>query len=141
MKPNFDTPATTFRQILDRNITLLTPYFGGATKAWLAESDVKELRELAETMYIIPKEKMGDQVRGYSALTKKWVLEDGTHTMLFSFPNPGRHKWGVTHNHGRGWWKGEQLPLGWASGYFSSKQWHLNEEFKNLKFQVQAVKS
>ena len=130
MKPNFETPASTFRQIVDRNITFVTPYFGDALKAWMSDYEYKaELRELAEKMYVIPKEEMGHPDRGYTAFIKKGALENGTHAIITSYISPIRHKWGVAHNHGRGWWKGEQFPMGWASGYFSSKQWHLNEEF------------
>ena len=54
MKPNFEPPVRTLRQILDRNITLYMIPGDYGWKVLFVKSDIPELREIAKTM-IIPK--------------------------------------------------------------------------------------
>ena len=128
MKPNFEPPVHTLRQILDRNITL---YMGPGFYGWkvnFARSDFPELREIAETMIITKSWEEFDYI------TMHGLLSSGTHTGLFSFLFQYELEWGRKYNHGRGWYRGERLASKYPyGGYFTSKNWHLNEEFKNLK--------
>ena len=130
MKPNFESPAHTLRQILDRNITLYVEPGSYAYKVEFSRSDIPELREIAETMIITK------SWYEYDDLTKHGLLSSGTHVrmsaMLWTFEYP----WGREYNNGRGFYRGEErrgdgfYPFG---GYLTSKNWHLNEEFTNLK--------
>ena len=79
MKPNFEPPVHTLRQILNRNITL---YMWPGTYAWkvhFSQSDIPELREIAKTMIIT---KSWDE---FDNLTKHGLLSSGTHTQLTSY--------------------------------------------------------
>ena len=102
-----------------------------AWKVDFARSDSPELREIAKTLVIA---KTWDE---FDNLTKHGLLSSGTHTMLNSYLWGAEFEWGREYNHGRGFYRGERMetknPYG---GYFSSKNWHLNEEFKNLKNKV-----
>ena len=128
MKPNFEPPVHTVRQILNRNITL---YMGPGSYAWknfFSKSNFPELREVARTMIIT---KSWDE---YDTLTKHGLLSSGTHTQLTSYMYEFELEWGREYNHYRGFYKGERLYNDYPyNGYFTSKNWHLNEEFKNLK--------
>ena len=129
MKPNFEPPAHTLRQILDRNLTLYMFPGTYGLKVSFARSDFPEFREIAETMIIT---KSWDE---FDNLTKHGLLSNGTHTRLHSYVWDFEYLWGRQYNHGRGFYKGERLESSGLeySGFFTSKNWHLNEEFKNLK--------
>ena len=97
-------------------------------KVLFVNSDIPELREIAKTM-IIPKS--WDE---FDNLTKYGLLSSGTHTQLFSHMSQIELVWGQEYNHDRGFYRGELMPGDYPyNGYFTSKNWHLNEEFKNLK--------
>ena len=128
MKPNFEPPVRTLRQILDRNITLYMIPGDYGWKVLFVKSDIPELREIAKTM-IIPKS--WDE---FDNLTKHGLLSSGTHAQLTSYMISEELEWGREYNHYRGFYKGERLYNDYPyNGYFTSKNWHLNEEFKNLK--------
>ena len=97
-------------------------------KEFFSQSDNPELREIAETM-IIPK----SQIELYN-LFQQGLLSNGTHTILISYMQKTVLDWGWEYNHGRGFYRGEtQTDISPYTGYLTSKNWHLNEEFKNLK--------
>ena len=131
MKPNFEPFVHTLRQILDRNITLyLGPYEYG-WKVMFSQSDNPELREIAKTI-IITKSWVE-----YANFTKHSLLSNGTHALLRSYMYNFELKLGREYNHGRGFYKGERLDfISPYAGYFTSKNWHLNEEFENLKYKL-----
>ena len=128
MEPNFEPFVHTLRQILDRNLTL---YLGPGSYYWkvnFARSDFPELREIARTMIIT---KSWDE---FDNLTKHGLLSSGTHTVLLSYWYQYELEWGREYNHGRGFYRGEIMLGDYPyNGYFTSKNWHLNEELKNLK--------
>ena len=123
MKPNFESPVQTSKQILDRNITL---YMGPGMYAWkvdFAKSNFPELREIARTMIIT---KSWDE---FDNLTTQGLLSSGTHAQLSSHVTQEELEWGREYNHDRGFYRGETMPGDYPyNGYFASKSWHLNEE-------------
>ena len=127
MKPNFEPPVHTLRQILDKNITL---FMGPNARGWndtFAKSDIPELREIAETLIITK------SWREFDNLTKHGLFSNGTHTSLLPYWPLKYHRWGREFNHDRGFYKGErEKSIPQYSGYFTSKNWHLNEELYNL---------
>ena len=128
MKPNFEPPVHTMRHILDKNITLYMPPGNHYWEVNFARSDNLELREIARTMIIT---KSWDE---FDNLTKYGLLSSGTHTQLFSHMSQIELVWGQEYNHDRGFYRGELMPGDYPyNGYFTSKNWHLNEEYKNLK--------
>ena len=99
-----------------------------AWKVDFSQSDNPELREIARTMIIT---KSWDE---FNNLTKHGLLGSGTHTRLESYLFQYELKWGREYNHGRGFYRGEIMQGDYPyNGYFSSKNWHLNEE-NNLKY-------
>ena len=128
MKPNFEPPVHTLRQILDRNLTLYMFPGTYGMKVMFARSDFPEFREIAETMIITK------SYEEYDNLTKHGLLSNGTHGTLTSFMYEIELEWGREYNNYRGFYKGERLYNDYPyNGQFTSKNWHLNEEFKNLK--------
>ena len=131
MKPNFEPPAHTLRQILDRNLTLYMFPGTYGMKVSFARSDFPEFREIAETMIITK------SYEEYDNLTKHGLLSSGTHTMVYAFLYDFEYPWGREYNHGRGYYRGELMQGDYPyNGHLTSKNWHLNEEFKNLKNKV-----
>ena len=128
MKPNFESPSHTLRQILDRNITLYMNPDQYAWKVDFASSNFPELREISRTMIIT---KSWDE---FDNLTKYGLLSSGTHAQLCEYMVQIELDWGREYNDDRGFYRGELMPGDYPyNGYFTSKNWHLNEEFKNLK--------
>ena len=126
MKPNFESPVISVRQILDRNITLFMTPDDYAWKVLFKRSNIPELREIAETMIITK------SLFEYQVATKHNLLSNGTHVMLRESVYPWELEWGREYNHGRGFYRGERLAAKYPyGGYLTSKNWHLNEEFKN----------
>ena len=130
MKPNFKTPAHSLTQILERNITLYIPPGQESWKEDFAMSDNPELREIAKTMIITK------TFLEYILTFTIDLLSNGTHTMLQPYLAPFHHELvkKYKYNHGRGYYRGEKLASKSSyGGYFTSKNWHLNEE-NNLKY-------
>ena len=148
MKPNFESPAHTARDLVERDIKL---FMAPGTQSWrqlLSQSDNPEYRKIAESIIIT---KSYDQ---FDALTKNEMLSRGTHAMMV--PSMAPHELalatevdddqGVTivsteymtqkgeykYNHGRGYYRGEMVVLAGVmdgAGYLTNKKWHLNEVF------------
>ena len=121
MKPNFESPVHTARDMLERNITLYTWPTAQLWKQMLSQSDNPEYRKIAESMIITK------SYYQFDALTKNEMLSRGTHAMMRSYLWPGALAWatevdpdqGVTivsteymtqkgeykYNHGRGYYR------------------------------------
>ena len=96
-----------------------------AWKVHFSQSDIPELREIAKTMIIT---KSWDE---FDNLTKHGLLSSGTHAQLTSYMIEFELEWGREYNHYRGFYKGERLNNDYPyNGQLTSKNWHLNEEFK-----------
>ena len=150
MKPNFESPVHTAKDLVERDITLYVWPNGLFWRQILSQSDNPEYRKIAESMIIT---KSYDQ---FDAMTKNEMLSRGTHAMMVSSMAPHELAWatevdddqGVTivsteymtqkgeykYNHGRGYYRGEMvdgiIPGG---GYLTHKKWHLNEVLDSLK--------
>ena len=130
MKPNFESPVHTARDLVERDFTLMIVPGVRTFKYILSKSDIPEYRKIAESIIFT---KSWSQ---YNALTKNEVLSRGTHAMMTSYMAPHElarttevdHKYRYKYNFGRGYYRGEILfgnnPI---SGYLTHKMWHLNE--------------
>ena len=152
MKPNFESPVHTARDLLERDITLYMWPTAQLWKQMLSQSDNPEHRKIAESMIIT---KSWDQ---FDAMTKNEMLSRGTHAYMTSYLSPSYLDWakevdddqGVTivsteymtqkgeykYNHGRGYYRGEKVVLTGNTGlggYLTHKKWHLNEVLDSLK--------
>ena len=141
MRPNFESPVHTARDLVERGITL---YMWPGTQMWrqfLSKSDIPEYRKIAETMIIT---KTYDQ---YDEMTKNELLSQGTHANMYAYMSPWELAWGTeydydqgryVYNSGRGYYRGERVTT-WMipeGGYLTNKKWQLNEversHFKNF---------
>ena len=144
MKPNFESPAHTASDLVERDITLYVTQVGYVWEQWLLKSSREEYRKIGENMIIT---KSYEQ---YYSMTKNEMLSRGTHALMQPYLVPLELTWatevdddqGVTivsteyvtqkgeykYNHGRGYYRGEKvvgkIPGG---GYLTNKKWHLNE--------------
>ena len=133
MKPNFESPVHTARDLVERDITL---YHIPGAQVWrqmLSQSDIPEYRKIAETMIIT---KSWEQV---FKMTKNELLSQGTHALMVSYLSSSTLAWATEFDHdkgkykrnsGRGYYRGEMLVLTGVipeTGYLTHKKWHLNE--------------
>ena len=142
MKPNFESPAHTASDLVERDITLFLQPGSGIWWQYLLQSDIPEYRKIAESLIV---SKSWDE---FLAMSKNEMLSRGTHAMLRSYMGPNELAWakevdddrGVTivsteyviqkgeykYNHGRGYYRGEKLvgkiP---GSGYLTNKKWQI----------------
>ena len=133
LKPNFESPVHTAKDILERGITL---YMRPGAQIWrqlLSQSDNPEYMKIAESMIIT---KSWEQ---YNIMTRNEMLSRGTHAMIVSYLDPYMLDWATeydqdqgrhVYNSGRGYYRGEMLVLTGVipeTGYLTHKKWHLNE--------------
>ena len=141
MKPNFESPAHTARDLVERNITVYDVPNEENWKRWLSQSDIPEHRKIGENLFIT---QSWDQ---FDKMTQNELLNEGTHAQLVSLLLPFELKWGTEYDHdqgrykrnsGRGYYRGETLVLNGTipySGYLTNKKWHLNEVDNNAALQ------
>ena len=157
MKPNFESPVHTARDMVERGITLYLGPDQQLWKQWLSLHDdpddpenSKYYRKIAESIFITAK-----SYEQYNAMTKNELLSRGTHAMMQPYMAPYQLAYvteidddqGVTivsteymtqkgeykYNHGRGYYRGEKL-IGKIpeTGYLTNKKWHRNEVFARV---------
>ena len=125
LRPNFENPLDTAKQLVDNNITL---YGGPGYEIWkqfLLESSIVDYNKLGEN-YII-----ADDWGHFANMTEHDVLGAGTHAWMISsvppyFLSMGENK---KYNSGRGWYRSRERVAGMNpyGGYLTNKKWHLNE--------------
>ena len=131
MRPNFESPVHTARDLVDRNITL---YMGPPQFIWrqmLNQSDIPEYKKIAESMIIT------ESWEQFHEITRNQLLSQGTHAQMMSFMEPFELAWGTEFDHdqgkykynsGRGFYRGEMVIMSIPQGgYLTHKMWHLNE--------------
>ena len=116
LKPNFDDPLDTAKQLVENNITLY--YVPGAyiMKQFLAKSSIPEYNKLGESMYIT---KDWDEYYHY---IEHNVIGEGTHAFIGGFLYPKDLAFGR-------WYRSKEIVKGFNlyGGYLSNKKWYLNE--------------
>ena len=133
MKPNFESPVHTAKDLVERNIIV---YDHPGTQIWkqlLSQSDIPEYRKIAESMIIT------NSYDHFNELTKNGLLSQGTHAQMASYLQPYELAWATEYdqdqgrynfNSGRGYYRGERVMLAGVlpeGGYLTHKKWHLNE--------------
>ena len=80
LRPNFEEPLDTAKQLVERNnITLYFPAGFGSTRQWLLDSPILEYRILGENAIITDNEDHFDNI------TKHDALGAGTHAQMTYF--------------------------------------------------------
>ena len=70
MKPNFDSPVHTARDLVEKNITVYQEKPGKIWKQWLSQYEIPEYKEIGEKMIIT---ETWDQ---FSEMTKNELLRE-----------------------------------------------------------------
>jgi len=116
LRPNFEEPLDTAKQLVEKNITVFSIPGHFIWKQFLLESSVIEYKILEET-YTIP-----NNWDNFSDIIEHDVMGAGTHALMISYLIPSelamgrwyRSKEKIASNH----------PY---AGYLTNKKWHLNE--------------
>ena len=116
LRPNFEEPLDTAKQLVDKNITLYNIPGSEIWKQFLLDSPILEYNKLGETMII------ADDWDHFDNITEHDVMGAGTHAYITGYLIPSELAMGRWHR------SKEKLagdhPYG---GYLTNKKWHLNE--------------
>ena len=123
MRPNFEDPLDTSKQLVEQNITL---YFQSDIEIWkqfLLESSIPEYNILGETMII------ADDWKHFNNITEHDVMGAGTHAQM------GAYMFSYVLAMGN-WYRSKEKLSGYYPyvGYLTNKKWHLNEVFSFKQF-------
>ena len=116
LRPNFEEPLDTAKQLVEKNITL---YDGPGYEIWkqfLLESAIPEYNILGETSLI------ADDWDHFDKITEHDVMGAGTHAWMVGYLDP------ISLSMGR-WYRSKEKVAGRFpyAGYLTNKKWHLNE--------------
>ena len=116
MRPNFEEPLDTAKQMVEKNITLYMEHGGEIWKQFLLESSITDYNILGENFIIT------EGWDHYWNLTTLDLIGAGTHAMLSSYLADWEEPMGK-------WYRSKETleskyPYG---GYLTNKNWHLNE--------------
>ena len=125
MRPNFEEPLDTAKQLVEKNITLYNVPGTEIWKQFLLESSIPEYNILGEH-YII-----ADDWDHFVNMTEHDAIGAGTHAQMVSYLSPRLLSLGENKeiNSGRGWYRSKEKLAGHFpyAGYLTNKKWHLNE--------------
>ena len=127
LRPNFEEPLDTAKQLVEKNITLYDEPGTVIWKQFLLESSIPEYNKLGES-YII-----ADDWEHFDNITKHDVIGTGTHAQMAASLYPyelAMGKWYHPEGNGTyGWYRSKEKVDGNNKyvGYLTNKKWHLNE--------------
>ena len=116
LRPNFEEPLDTAKQLDEKDITIyFEPGFDG-NKQWLLDSPILENRILGENAII------ADDWDHFDYITKHYVIGAGTHAQMEAHLAPYELSMGR-------WYRSKEMVSGMnpIGGYLTNKKWHLNE--------------
>ena len=116
LRPNFEEPLDTAKQLVEKNIAL---YNGPGAEIWkqfLQESSIPEYRKLGET-FLIP-----DDYYHFKNISDHDVMGSGTHAWMTGFVGTYILAWGRWHRS-----KERVAGINPYAGYLTNKKWNLNE--------------
>ena len=116
LRPNFEQPFDTAKQLVEQNITLYDEPGTEIWKQFLLESSIPEYIKLGET-YLI-----ADDWDHFDNITKHDVMGAGTHAIMVG--SLAQYLLAM----GR-WYRSKEKVVGKYPyvGYLTNKKWHLNE--------------
>ena len=116
MRPNFEEPLDTAKQLVEKNITLYMQSRAELWKQFLQESSIPEYNILGETMII------ADDQNHVDNITKYDVMGAGTHATMRGY----LVWWDLSLGK---WYRSKEKVAGINpyAGYLTNKKWHLNE--------------
>lgn len=116
LRPNFDEPLDTAKQMVEQNITVYVRPEGHIWKQFLQKSSIPKYNILGENM-IVP-----DNFDHYDNISKYEVIGAGTHALMYPYLYANQLAMGI-------WYRSkEKLPgKNPYGGFLTMKKWHLNE--------------
>ena len=116
LRPNFEEPLDTAKQLVDNNITLYEVPGGNIWKQFLATSPDPAYNKLAENMYITK------DWNDFYYYGKHYVIGKGTHAQMSPYLDSDELDYGR-------WYRSKEKVSGKYpnGGYLSNKKWYLNE--------------
>ena len=113
MRPNFEEPLDTAKQLVEQNITIyMWPY---ASEKFMLQSPIPEHGILAKNMIT------ADDWDHYFRIAEYDVMGNGTHAQLISYLYPNELSLGR-------WYRSKERFVNYPYyGYLSNKNWHLKE--------------
>ena len=127
MRPNFEEPLDTAKQLVEKNIILYDRHSGEIWKQFLLESPIPEYNKLGET-YLI-----ADDWDHFYNIIEHDVMGNGTHATMAGQLSIWELSLGKKHhpegNGTYGWYRSKEKVSGDNpyAGYLTNKKWHLNE--------------
>ena len=122
LKPRFEDPIDSAKQLIENNITLFTIPGSDYWVQFLANSPIPEYQTLSKSM------KVANHWPEFYKLMENGIIRNGTHAFMLY----GLNLW--KKSLGR-WWKGNLVLGNYPhAGYLSDKKWHLNEASDILSF-------
>ena len=125
MRPNFEDPLDTAKQLVEKNITLYDVPGSEIWKQFLQDSSITEYKILGENFIV------ADDWDHFYNMTEHDVIGAGTHAQLASYITAYYVAYGENEeiNSGRGWYRSKERVAGKYpyGGYLTNKKWHLNE--------------
>ena len=123
MRPNFEEPLDTAKQLVEKNITLYDLPGSEMWKQFLLESSITEYNMLGENYDIL------NDYDHYDYMTEHYVFGAGTHAVMLPSLTWWELQLGNKINSGRGWYRSKEKVAGMYpyAGYLTNKKWHLNE--------------
>ena len=132
MRPNFEEPLDTAKQLVEKNIKLYAIPGTEIWKQFLLESSITEYKILGENFIV------ADDLDHFDYMTEHDVIGGGTHATMASYLYPYELAYGENKeiNSGRGWYRSkEKVPGVYPyNGYLTNKKWHLNEVIIELEY-------
>ena len=122
LRPNFEEPLDTAKQLVEKNIILYDLPGEEIWKQFLLDSSNPIYNKLGETMI------MADDWDHYYSLIEHDVIGAGTHAYMIGYLQPWEKALGR-------WHRSEEKLEGDSPyvGYLTDKKWHLNEVNVNTK--------
>ena len=131
LRPNFEEPLDTAKQLVERNnITLYFDFGFESNKEWLLDSPILEYRILGENAII------ADDYNHFYNMSAHDVMGSGTHAQMTYFIDGYELELGEEyHPEGRGWYRAKEKVAGSPyTGYLTNKKWYLNEVLSKIKY-------
>ena len=132
LRPNFEEPLDTAKQLVEKNITLYDIPGAEIWKQFLLESSIPEYNILGETMIIT------DDMDHFNNISKHDVIGAGTHAYMGGAIGPVELAMG-------NWSRSKEIVSGDNpyAGYLTNKKWHQNEvfSFKQLGHALSLIQS
>ena len=129
LRPNFEEPLDTAKQLVEQNITLYMHSYGESWKVFMLESNNSEYKILGENMII------ADDLDHFIKMSEYDVIGNGTHaqlssslSLLFYFQEKlAKVRWYRSKE------KFSHEPYG---RFLSNKKWHLKEVITSIRFSL-----